>query len=885
MPSRNKRNKNRSNTNTTSGANPPKNGAVAVKTTNSSASGVIVSKEAEPSQNIKSSITDAKEKLAELQQNVDSIKASIGQDSAETATINANENANAEAPSLKSDEQKSEQQTMKKKRNRNRNRKKNLLNASESVVSSSSDTHESSPTNLAPIATLPTLNDITAKISEEPHQSESNVSSEKIEVDCIKTESVETITEQNVDEQQAISCDASREEIGMMPNKIITDQCIFNDDNVKKTKTNEAEIETEAHKTTFDELREKINVEDMSNIDPKSMKDEKLQKTHNETDNLTDEPDMTIPTDKKSEDGSKSEKIEEELKVEIGKSGMEHDLSEVKRSPKTKNKNNNNNKNSKESKKATNEDRKIEKKLTEQTKAAERAKQIAIEQTTLNASKSNHIVEESVIKSAELTIMSENITKTPTSTPIITTPAPELSKKPIQHEDETAKIWKILEEASKSLEPVEIRMDDEPMINANDPPPIEMNAPILCSSKDEQQIEEKAKDLVALLQTIKADTVKASAQSKPTNEIIQSGAKPKQTNPTKLFDSEPTKTDTKSIRKNPKPIKSNQQAQVHTIKEESPVEKSMEEVKHAQARGNSPKKLVQKSLPIEETSNTILPVDADVIPLDVSIMPDHIDVPEMNTDSKNVQGSDFVPSVEQTAAETKSLVLANSDDIESNILTSVYSCKENASNSMIAQTQDNNSPTCASKKSPRMDDTKNKTKVLDQSMTQEKKRSHLTEKLSQTNCDPKNSHEKVSANSRKSNGKPIIPPKPDNLVSSQARRSQTVSAKSTKVEKILVLTGANADDEDSEDDYIEYKFMPRLVFIATICQSCKKLTKLNERILCQLCNMVSYCSVEHMAKDESQHKDLCSAFVEIAKKRGTFCFEMKNKLRHFATYK
>lgn len=877
MPSRNKRNKSRQNTNTKNTTN-----TTSAKTAESSASNVIVGNATESSENVTEIV---EETLTKQPPNVDSKKDSIGLASDATVTIAADAKEEEEeeaAPSTIPDEPNNEQQTMKKKRNRNRNRKKNASNANESGVSSSSGTHESSPTSLALISNPPTSNVIATKTTEEPHQLECDASLEKIEVDSTKTESVNVMA----DKQPEVSGDASTEENVEMTSKLNTDQSIVDQDNLEKTETNADEIKAGAQEFTVDEMKtddddQIVVVEEESlKCSSKTEKDEKPKEIPNVKSSPIEEIAIAIATDKESEHERLSEKLDVELKEEMGKSEMKHDLSGVETpSPQTKNKSNNNKK-GKGAKTASNENRKIEKKPPERTKPTESVQHVKLEKEERVGEPEIMNTELPKIADDSSTVTSENVAKTPTPTPtptsIIATPAPELSKKPIQHEDETAKIWKILEEASKSLEPVEIQMDDDPIINANDQPVIEANVPILCSSEDQQQVEEKAKDLAALLQTIETDKVKPSAQSKPKNEMIQSGAKPKQTDPSKLIDSQLqkhadlAKAPKETIQTNPTPSESNLPVKVHTVQEDDSSVEICAEEKHEAARESSPEKLVQQPLPIKETSETsetndiILP-DTDEIPLDVSILPDHIDVPEIITDSKNVQGSGFVPSVDQTAVETESLVhetIAKSDEIEANSHTSVYSNEGNTPQSTTIKSQDNGLPSNTNNKSINKDDTKTKTEVLGQSTTQEKRRSQRTEKSNQTNCNPKNG--------KQPNGKPVIPPKPDNLVSSQPKKSQTVGAKSAKMEKILVLTGAGADDEDSEDDYIEYKFMPRPVFIATICQSCKKPTELNDRVLCQLCHMVSYCKAEHAVKDEPQHSDLCAAFQEIAKKRGMF---------------
>lgn len=128
--------------------------------------------------------------------------------------------------------------------------------------------------------------------------------------------------------------------------------------------------------------------------------------------------------------------------------------------------------------------------------------------------------------------------------------------------------------------------------------------------------------------------------------------------------------------------------------------------------------------------------------------------------------------------------------------------------------------------------------------------------------------------SQQSNDKPIVPPKPDHLVSSKPKKPTTPNDEDESIEtviKIVSAGGAN-DGDESEEDYIEYKFMPRQVFISTICQTCKTPTVSSERILCPQCQMVSYCSADDLNENEPNHRDLCRAIQEIAKKRGKFFY-------------
>ncbi|XP_052861405.1 uncharacterized protein LOC128268377 [Anopheles cruzii] len=99
--------------------------------------------------------------------------------------------------------------------------------------------------------------------------------------------------------------------------------------------------------------------------------------------------------------------------------------------------------------------------------------------------------------------------------------------------------------------------------------------------------------------------------------------------------------------------------------------------------------------------------------------------------------------------------------------------------------------------------------------------------------------------------------------------------------KILPKTlppGTDTTEEDEEDlldeeeeDTIEYKFMPRPVFIATICQVCKN--PLKTFFHCERCMMVPYCGEEHRQTDQSGHRDLCAILCEIAAQRGGHIYQ------------
>ncbi|XP_035794021.1 uncharacterized protein LOC118467535 [Anopheles albimanus] len=82
--------------------------------------------------------------------------------------------------------------------------------------------------------------------------------------------------------------------------------------------------------------------------------------------------------------------------------------------------------------------------------------------------------------------------------------------------------------------------------------------------------------------------------------------------------------------------------------------------------------------------------------------------------------------------------------------------------------------------------------------------------------------------------------------------------------------------DEEEEDTIEYKFMPRPVFIATICQVCKN--PLKTFYHCERCKMVSYCGEEHRQADQPAHRDLCAVLCEIAGQRGGHLYQLARKL-------
>ncbi|XP_037033646.1 titin-like [Bradysia coprophila] len=106
--------------------------------------------------------------------------------------------------------------------------------------------------------------------------------------------------------------------------------------------------------------------------------------------------------------------------------------------------------------------------------------------------------------------------------------------------------------------------------------------------------------------------------------------------------------------------------------------------------------------------------------------------------------------------------------------------------------------------------------------------------------------------------KPEVPPKPN--------VSKTCPNKTSPAAAAPPAVTTPPPIQDEEEEFVEYKFSPRPVFIATACQICK--VPLDIPNPCKLCQMVSYCCDAHEKEDQLTHGPLCSAIQEIAKKRG-----------------
>ncbi|XP_076237773.1 uncharacterized protein LOC143181263 [Calliopsis andreniformis] len=69
----------------------------------------------------------------------------------------------------------------------------------------------------------------------------------------------------------------------------------------------------------------------------------------------------------------------------------------------------------------------------------------------------------------------------------------------------------------------------------------------------------------------------------------------------------------------------------------------------------------------------------------------------------------------------------------------------------------------------------------------------------------------------------------------------------------------SSDESDGEEERVELNIRPRFVFVSSLCAVC--LTK--SRMVCERCQMVSYCSVTHRVQGSYDHRDLCEALMEI----------------------
>lgn len=452
----------------------------------------------------------------------------------------------------------------------------------------------------------------------------------------------------------------------------------------------------------------------------------------------------------------------------------------------------------------------------------------------------------------------ERLNVTPPTTPTTVTPK-ETRKVTSVQEDDTSRIWKILEEASKSLEPVEIEMDEDdslageksiqpadvalttadvPIVKevASDCRNMEiLNSVLLEKNGKEAKESQSKKTGNTTPATLSIDLNKSKTASVPSSTVA----------PAKAVETQPRKS-AETKKKQPQKPQAKNDKNAKSIKPVAPAPPA-----EKQPSISSDSSLAEVEIPLDMSIISDASTDDAVTcvssPLDEANQPK-----ESVTDSKNVQGSDFVPSVEQSAAEAKSLVATVATPTEQ------HKIAVESESPAIANAQQKE--TSAKPKQP---ESKSKSPNVDA-------KSKVDNSKSKNGSAPKitaaNGSQKVSAEK-----KPSFPPKPDHLVSSKNKSKSKSPTAATQIIPTTAQTNLKqllSDDDDEEVDYIEYKFMPRQVFICSICQACKASLQSNERVFCQLCQMVTYCSADHMQIDTAAHKELCTAIQEIAKKRG-----------------
>lgn len=148
-----------------------------------------------------------------------------------------------------------------------------------------------------------------------------------------------------------------------------------------------------------------------------------------------------------------------------------------------------------------------------------------------------------------------------------------------------------------------------------------------------------------------------------------------------------------------------------------------------------------------------------------------------------------------------------------------------------------------------------------------------------TTADPKNVQGSGSAPSAEGGVKslpkvtkptqtPVIPPRP---VATKNQKKITNSGQSA-IESMVTAKRLEEElhDEDEveedEEEFIEYQFSPRKVFLCNVCHICQ--AHLKEAHPCPDCQMIYYCGDKHCREDSASHKDLCLILQQLAKKRG-----------------
>lgn len=1126
MP-RNKKNKNRNGQSTATASNTSKIGSVSTQPNSGAKNDTLnVANKIVPIQEITAdqirdntiSIDDAKSKLSQLQESVDTIKASISQLNAtnENTTTELTENTG-----IVTDAKPFESNTVKRKRNRNRNKKKNGGGTDENSPDAA-EKNTSIDQNLAQeIAEIPTVQSaevinqsnteqiaksieneikldlpiadksvskaitpVESKKSPKQTKKQNNSHGQKQDITKEKENESKDMKLSNVNEAQRNTSNQSPQQT---KRRIISTEKIKSEsvivvqtekcDKLKALEENELTIKTVPKKfeqidvgnikqqsaTSTLEIKTETNKGQQSKEPKKSNK----QKSKSDTSTIVNVSLLDSELNKELveiKDESKSLSIE--IKPEATVKSDKNSIQLIPKSAPLKNSDDNLASNANE-------------KMSIDDPVVIATQQSVIDKITksdpVHATKKctnnqlidcNLLLEAIVEKSANVALLSSDIvikeqTSITESTPkskqieqeqrgqVTAMPTNELIietldiKKPSLQEDATSKIWKILEEASKSLEPVEIEMEDDPISSDNINVSKETTVSVstenvesanneseqlksvlvpkdieteddknVCSTSTSARLTEveskklpkmskcesdkapsaskekqnethnkndlKVEDVISSAKIVSSDVenivsknetitvnteIDAAATAKPVAEIpkidtinlniesaaFKAGASKSNTDSITLK-SEATTSKIENITSNATKKELISSKPVETQPRKSDQKKKEHKLQKNVRTNKATQQLPPEKHPINET----VPIPDIEIPLDMSIIStDGLDQPasdllnlplpmcddkettEQLSDSKNVQGSDFVPSVKQLADATKSLVTEiiisepirtietksnspatekrNKNEInlkqsQDTLETKIYELPEKnfaeklslepqvtdiklvdmleakmtepnlnakkqeitvkipkpeTSSAVISINKDAATDIVATPKEIEQINAKQleqKPKILPKPKTAVKPKV-----LQSVSPSPKS---KSPQNEKKSSNKPNVPPKPEHLISSKDKsKSPTAVAKVSNTTKFTAPIPLS-DDDDEEEDFIEYKFMPRQVFICTICQSCKVPLQPVNRILCQLCQMVTYCSTEHLTNDEPSHKELCSAIQEIAKKRG-----------------
>lgn len=461
------------------------------------------------------------------------------------------------------------------------------------------------------------------------------------------------------------------------------------------------------------------------------------------------------------------------------------------------------------------------------------------------------IVEESPIKALDV--------KAKTDSPIIL------------QEGETVKIWKILEEASKSSTPVEIEVKSDSTEASNLKDQL-LKQQLLASTKT-------SKDAKTSPKSLPKKKSPSPIEAKEQKQTV------KGTSPPKVVETQPKRTNESK--------KKEKSASPSTTPEEKPPFSDL-----------NPAPDIEIPLDMSMISSTAFENESAILEL-----PDDFkdtknltaeDETQNVSDQKNVQGSDFVQFAEASANSAKSLETINiakgsDDEQRKSVSPSEEKRNKNEINSMQTKTQVVERPQITTAVrlmdilEPKMvqpdpfprEKATNKKKnngIINEKTPSSIENSHksgndINHKADasphslQTNSKHANQNNKETRNTNhiSQSEKPIIPPKPEHLAKSKNIKGLHGNKPPERGQEKCSPSSPITDDEE---DYIEYKFMPRQVFICTICQSCKVPLQSKQHIACESCGMVRYCSIEHLTNNKTAHKDLCNAIQEIAKKRG-----------------